>query len=267
MAWVAGDTLDVKRVDLQTPPQIYNVDAVAYESVMLGLFAMYRGERGDREKPNDLCVAFSRDGFHWSRESRDPFIPVSERTGDWNWSNVQSAGGCCLIVGDQLYFYVSGRQGHPGTDLPGICSTGLATLRRDGFASVTDRWPASAPRVASLHPGSLTTRPVTFSGQHLFVNADIEGELRIEVLDAGGRVLDGYSLDQAVPVTGSGTKLPVRWKSRASLKELAGEVVRFRFTLSRARLYAFWVSPTASGHSRGYVAAGGPGFSRRDDVP
>ncbi len=42
--WVAADTLDVERADLQTTPQIYNVDAVAYESVMLGLFAMYRGE-------------------------------------------------------------------------------------------------------------------------------------------------------------------------------------------------------------------------------
>ena len=267
VAWVAGDTLDVKRVDLQTPPQIYNVDAVAYESVMLGLFAMYRGERGDREKPNDLCVAFSRDGFHWSRESREPFIPVSERSGDWNWSNVQSAGGCCLIVGDTLYFYVSGRQGHPGTDLPGTCSTGLATIRRDGFASVTDQWPASAPRVVSAHPSSLTTRPVTFSGQHLFVNADVEGELRVEVLDANGRAIGGYASDDAVPVTGNNTRLPVRWKNHTSLQELAGEVVRFRFVLSRARLYAFWVSPTPSGHSRGYVAAGGPGFSRRSDVP
>jgi len=33
-------------------------------------------------------------------------------------------------------FYVSGRQGVPGTSLPGICSTGLAKLRRDGFASM-----------------------------------------------------------------------------------------------------------------------------------
>lgn len=267
VAWVAADSLDLQRPDLRTAPQIYNVDAVAYESVMLGLFTMYRGERGDREKPNDLCIAFSRDGFHWSREWREPFLSVSEHQGDWNWCNVQSAGGCCLVVGDLLHFYVSGRQGHPGTGLPGTCTTGLATLRRDGFASVTDRWPLNLPRVASTRPPGLVTRPIRFSGRHLFVNANVAGELRTEVLDEAGRAIDDYSADQALPISGNGTKHAVKWKSRDSLEELAGEVVRFRFILSRADLYSFWVSATAQGHSRGYVAAGGPGFSRRDDVP
>lgn len=263
--WVRADRLDLTRADLTTAPQIYNLDAVAYESVMLGLFTIYRGERRDREKPNDLCVAFSRDGFHWSREARDPFIPVSERQGDWNWGNVQSAGGCCLVVGDRLHFYVSGRRGVPGTNMPGECSTGLATLRRDGFASVGDQWPGRVVRPVSRSRSQLTTRPLRFSGQHLFVNAAVDGEMRVEVLDAAGRVIAPYALDQAVPIGGDGTRMAVRWKGRTSLKELAGEVVRFRFTLSRARLYAFWVSGTTEGRSRGYVAAGGPGFTRATD--
>ena len=37
--------LDIVRDDLRTAPQLYNVDAVAYESVMLGLFTIYRGEQ------------------------------------------------------------------------------------------------------------------------------------------------------------------------------------------------------------------------------
>ena len=45
------------------------------------------------------------------------------------------------------------------------------------------------------------------------------------------------------------------WFSR-----LAGQPVRFRFHLTNGRLYAFWVSPAATGASHGYVAAGGPGF-------
>lgn len=264
--WVGADTLDVKRADLQTAPQIYNLDAVGYESVMLGLFTMYRGEKPDREKPNDLCVAFSRDGFHWSREWREPFIPVSEKPGDWNWSNVQSAGGVCLIVGDRLHFYVSGRRGVAGTSLPGDCSTGLATLRRDGFASVSDQWPAGVPRLAGAGGATLTTRPLKFSGRHLFVNAAVNEALRVEVLDEGGRVIEPFSLAQSVPVTGDGTRLSVQWTGRASLEELSGRTVRFRFTLARARLYAFWVSSSPAGHSRGYVAAGGPGFTRSSDA-
>jgi len=266
VAWTSADRLDVVRADLKTEPQIYNLDAVAYESVMLGLFTMYRGERPDREKPNDVCVAFSRDGFHWSREWREPFIGVSDRQGDWNWANVQSAGGVCLIVGDRLHFYVSGRAGIEGTSLPGECSTGLATLRRDGFASVSDQWPAGQPRQVHSGQARLTTRPMRFTGRHAFINARIGGEVRMEVLDASGQVIAPYSYEQSVPATGDATRLAMRWRSGESLDELRGEVVRFRFTLNDAQLFAFWVSPSLAGHSRGYLAAGGPGYSRPDDT-
>jgi hypothetical protein len=39
---------------------------------------------------------------------------------------VQSAGGCCLVVGDRLYFYVSGRAGVKGSPTSGVSTTGLA---------------------------------------------------------------------------------------------------------------------------------------------
>lgn len=265
VTWTGADSADIVRDDLRTAPQLYNLDAVAYESVMLGLFTMYRGEKPDREKPNDLCIAFSRDGFHWSRESRAPFIGVSERQGDWNWSNVQSAGGGCVIVGDQLHFYVSGRRGIPGTGLPGDCSTGLATLRRDGFASLTDAFPPRAARPVGASRNTLTTRVLRFSGSHLFVNADASGSLRVEVLDQGGRTLAPFTAARCTPVTGNGTRLPVEW-SGATLASLAGQPVRLRFTLDRAQLFSFWISPSASGHSRGYLAAGGPGFARLTDA-
>ena len=266
MAWTSADRLDVRRPDLNTAPQIYNLDAVAYESVMLGLFTMYRGEHSNREKPSDLCVGFSRDGFHWSREWREPFIGVSERQGDWNWANVQSAGGVCLIVGDRLHFYVSGRRGIPGTSMPGECSTGLATLRRDGFASVSDQWPAASPRRVTGGRAQITTRPLRFTGRNAFINAQIGGEIRMEVLDQAGRVIAPYSSEEAVPATGDATRLAMRWRRRDNLEELRGQVVRFRFTLTDARLFAFWVSPSPAGHSRGYLAAGGPGYSRPDDT-
>ncbi len=117
-------------------PELYNLDCVAYESVLLGLFAIWRGESSAREKINEVTVGFSRDGFHWDRPDRGRSSRCRIGQAAWNFANVQSAGGCCLIVGDTLYFYASGRQGVPGSNAPGICSTGLATLRRDGFASM-----------------------------------------------------------------------------------------------------------------------------------
>src|SRR5262249_2320474 len=124
--WVGADTLDPDRADLKlrrepgrpadlVPSQLYNLDCVAYESVLLGLFSIWRGQPVDRPKINEVCVGFSRDGFHWSRPMRDAFCPVSETRGAWNWGNVQSAGGCCLVVGDQLYFYVGGVSGRQAT--------------------------------------------------------------------------------------------------------------------------------------------------------
>jgi len=149
--WTGADSDDLRRPEYNTPPELYCLDCVAYESLVLGMFTIWHGERPEREKPNDISLGYSRDGFHWTRPSRDAFIGVSENPGAWNWANVQSAGGCCLVVGDKLYFYVSGRQGDPGTNRPGICSTGLATLRRDGFASLTDDRATPQPvRVSSL---------------------------------------------------------------------------------------------------------------------
>lgn len=267
VSWTGADLLDRPHPSAPaTRTELYNLDVVAYESLFVGLFAIYRGEPKDREKPTDLCVGFSRDGFHWSRLSRAPFIGVSETRGAWNYANVQSAGGVCVIAGDRLHFYVSGRQGIPGTSLPGVSSTGLAVLRRDGFASVSDEWPREVARAVSGTPGTLTTRPIRFSGRQLFVNADIAGELRAEVLDASGRGIEGFTLDRSTPVTGNHTRAPLSWSGGASLERLAGTPVRFRFALKRARLYAFWVSRTAGGESGGYVAAGGPGFSGETDA-
>jgi hypothetical protein len=268
VAWVRADSRDFARSDLASMPELYNLDCVGYESLMLGLFNVWRGESPTREKVNEITVGFSRDGFHWTRPERHAFMGVSDRPGSWNFTNIQSAGGCCAIVGDQLYFYVSGRTGVEGTDDPGICSTGLAVLRRDGFASM-DWLPDEAPvirRGARASGGVLITRPLRFSGAHLFVNASADGEgLRVEVLDADGRVVPSFGKSACVPIRGNGTKLPVQWAGAPSLSSLAGEVVRFRFTLAKGRLYAFWVSRWPTGESSGYVAAGGPGFTGASD--
>lgn len=265
--WVAADSLDHPREGSgASEAELYNVDAVAYESVMLGLFAIFRGEAANREKPNDLCAAFSRDGFHWSRESRDPLIGVSERQGDWNWANVQSAGGVCLVVGDRLHFYVSGRAGVPESSLPGRCSTGLATLRRDGFASVTDVWPATMARPMTRYPSTLITRPLRFSGAHGFVNANISGSMRVELLDRAGTPISGFTADRCQPISGDHTRHLIRWSGQPSIASLANTIVRFKFVLDRADLFAFWVSPSSRGESRGYLGAGGPGYAGTIDA-
>jgi hypothetical protein len=265
VAWMKADSRDYSAPTVNTPPELYNLDGVAYESLLLGLFSIWRGEPGDREKINEVTLAFSRDGFHWTRGAREAFLPVSNSHGAWNWANVQSAGGGCLVVGDQLFFYCSGRQGRPGTAAPGVCTTGVATLRRDGFASL--EWmPGQGVTPRGAVEGSLTTRLVTFTGAHLFVNADtLDGELRAEVLDANGRAIEPFTRDRCEPVRGNSTRHLVTWGA-APLQAIANREVRVRLTLTRGQLYSFWVSPWVSGESRGYPAAGGPEFTGPTDT-
>jgi hypothetical protein len=271
--WTASDNLDWQRDDLRARPQLYNLDCAAYESVLLGLFSIWRGDyrspgtgkakellQAGRPKQNSICVGFSRDGFQWDRPDRRVFIPVSEKMGDWNWGNVQSTVPCCLVVGDQLWFYVSGRAGKSFPKSPHIdagASTGLAVLRRDGFASLD-----------AAEPGTLTTRPVGFQGRHLFVNLVApDGELRVEVLDEQERVIPPFARERCRPVRGDGTRLRVAWEGAADLSAVARRPVRFRFLLTRGSLYSFWVTPDAGGASYGYVAGGGPGLPGPMDVP
>lgn len=270
--WVGADRLDMPRNDLKTTPQLYNLDAAAYENVMLGLFTIWRGQPTDRPKPNEVLIGFGRDGYHWDRANREPFIPVSEHKGDWNWGNVQSAGGGCLVVGDNLYFYVSGRAGNPGKPESGVSTTGLATLRRDGFASMDT--PTGATTATTIPADQvLVTRPLRFSGKFLFVNADMDagGALSAEIVDENGAAIAPWSIANCIPVRGGGTKLAVSWKDKRDLAELAGRPVRFAFHFARGKddchLYSFWVSPDSSGSSRGFVAAGGPGFDGPIDSP
>jgi hypothetical protein len=222
-----------------------------------------------RPKCSEFCLGYSRDGFHWARPTHETFAGISEQRGDWNWGNIQSTGNSFVVVGDNLYFYVSGRRGAPeysdqNTDLLNAayadCSTGLAILRRDGFASLDSD-------LTSGKPGTLTTRKQQFSGVELFVNADVPaGELRVEVLDEGGRVIAPFSREKCVPIRSDKTLQAVSWKD-ADLSVLAGKQVWFRFHVTKGRLFSFWVSNDENGSSNGYVAGGGPVFSAsRDEV-
>lgn len=250
--WLCSDRLDPHNPNparSEVEPELYAMDAIAYESLILGQFAIWQGDPGQQgQKRNEVLLGFSRDGFHWHRPDRLPFIPVNEKDGAWNWANIQTVCGGCLIVGDKLYFYVSARERDAEK---GPCSTGLAVLRRDGFASLDSRG----------EEGSLLTRPVLFTGRRLFVNADSgKGQLLAEILDQDGKVIEPFSKANCVPISADKTQLQVRWKGAADFSDLSGKPVRFRFTLHNGSLFSFWVSPDASGASRGYVAAGGPGF-------
>lgn len=263
--WTGADELDKPDPAIGDKAQLYNLSAVGYESLMLGLHQIHLGPHNKvcaqtgTPKTTELMVSFSRDGFHWHRPNREAFIPATRQADDWDRGYVQSVGGICTVVGDELRFYYIGFQGDPTNLNPDDMkngmyangSTGVAVLRRDGFASME----------ASEIGGRLTTRLVTFTGAYLFVNVDCpEGQLRVEMLNEAGEPIAPYTLDNCIPVSTDKTIYQVSWKGTADLSRYAGKKVRFRFQLKKGSLYAFWMSPDQYGASRGYVAAGGPGY-------
>ncbi len=236
-------------------PGIYNHDAIAYESLFLGFFNVWQGPENNVcktegiHKRNELLIGYSRDGFHWDRPDMHRFMGVSGTNDQWNDGNIQSVIGSPLIVGDSLYFYCSGRKTN-SIFWDSNMSTGLAKLRRDGFASLN----------AGSLEGFVTTRNLTFNGEYLFVNADASnGQLRAEILDVQGNVISSYSKDECKPVKTNGTKIKINWNNHDSLEGLP-ETIRIKFYLTDAAIYSFWVSEGATGESGGYTGGGGPGL-------
>ncbi len=257
--WMGADDLDPPDPAVGDPAQIYDLDVAPYESLLVGIFQVHKGpansiaEKNRVPKMTELSIGYTRDGFHWHRPVRTPFIAASRKPGDWERAYVHSTGGVLLVVGDKLHIYYSGLSGDApnGPDMYAGGSTGVAFLRRDGFASMD----------AGDTEGGLTTRPLRFSGAHLFVNVEApQGAVRAEVIDAAGKPIPPFTLQNSVAFTGDSTRQRLQWRGADSLAPLAGKEVRVRFQLRNGKLFSFWVTPDAEGFSRGYVAAGGPGL-------
>jgi hypothetical protein len=258
--WCGADCMDQGGA---AAPQLYNLDAVAYESLMAGFFQILKGPPNHighavgQPKLTELVLATSRDGFHWHRPDRRAFIGACREPGSWEFGYVESTGGVLLVVGDELWFYYSAYAGaHERVTedwrtngMYANGAVGLAKLRRDGFASLRAGFPGA----------SATTRPLRFGGSRLFVNANTAGALlRVECLDEHGRAVDGFAAADCAGFCGNATKTEIRWQNGRTLADLRNRPVRFRFSMDRGDLYAFWVTDSPTGESGGYRGAGGP---------
>ncbi|MHC4177991.1 MAG: hypothetical protein ACYSWU_10810, partial [Planctomycetota bacterium] len=92
-------------------------------------------------------------------------------------------------------------------------------------------------------PGTVVTKPFKLEGRRLEVNVDARaGRVRVGILDENGKAIPGFSGNDA---TGSRAVDDLRfrpaWKNHKDLSALTGKVVRIRFRLRNARLYAFQI--------------------------
>ncbi len=262
--WTNADRLDEPDAKIGDAPQLYSLNAVAYESVMLGEFYIHLGpdnkicDEGKFPKITEIKLGFSRDGFHWHRPDRRAFIGASRKEGAYDRGYIHGTTGVCAVIGDRIYFPFTAYSGEAPNGVKGMytgATVNVATLRRDGFASMD----------AGESAGTLTTRAVAFNGRHLFVNAKAE-KVRAEILDEAGKVIEPFTLANSGPFSGDMTQAGLKWKGAENLDAVRGRAVKFRFEVTRGSLYAFWVSQDESGASRGHVGVGGPGFSGTVDT-
>ena len=85
------------------------------------------------------------------------------------------------------------------------------------------------------------TRPFTFTGHKLSLNfaTSAAGSLHVELTDAEGQPLPGFSLADSDEHFGDSLDRTVTWKGKTDVSSLAGNPVRLRFRLRDAEIYSF----------------------------
>ena len=83
----------------------------------------------------------------------------------------------------------------------------------------------------------MTTKPFVLVGKQLQINAKC-AEMRVEVLDAKGRAIPGFGLDDGrLHRQVDELRFTPRWNKK--LSSLIGKTIRLRFHFVRGDLYSF----------------------------
>lgn len=105
------------------------------------------------------------------------------------------------------------------------------SLRLDGFASLQ----------GGYNGGDVITRPFLFKGKELEINysTSAAGYIRVEMLDAKGKPIPGFTFSDAQEIIGNEIKRIVTWRGKEDVSSLEGKPVRLKIYLKDANLYSF----------------------------
>ena len=234
--------------------QIYVMTDWIYEGVHFGLMSVLEyptdvseGHESDHVTRHERSVenyyiATSRDGigwdFHWVYAGQ-PLVPRG-RARSWDKDMVFPTAQV-ITHQDKHWIYYGGNNERHGAAEKGVWfvrqgGIGLAWLRLDGFVALE----------GGDHVGTVTTKPFELAGGRLQLNVDASrnGSVRVELLDAAGMPIPGFSGNQANSYRGvDEIRLELAWKNHSNLSALKGKIVRLKIHLEKARLYAFQVRP------------------------
>ncbi|MBN2506072.1 MAG: hypothetical protein JXQ71_05205 [Verrucomicrobia bacterium] len=198
--------------------------------------------------PLDTHFAASRDGIHWQRYDRQPFVPLGMQ-GEFDCHSARLIHGLVPdLAGREIYMYYRGSDWLHGWDRNArnrriLARAGLGAsrdvtvfsrlvMRRDGFVSVR----------AGHGGGAFTTPPLRFTGRQLVlnVNTSATGYLRVGCLTETGQPIPGFGLADCLLIhTANDINRPVTWKGHADPGLPTNQPIRLQFEMRQADLYAF----------------------------
>jgi hypothetical protein len=155
---------------------------------------------------------------------RESFVRPGVGYSNWTSRNNYPACGVVPTGRHEMSLYVQRNYGQKSAYLERM------TLRTDGFTS------AHAP----YDGGELVTKPLTFTGSRLGINyaTSAAGSVRVEIQNAAGKPIEGFTLAECPEIIGDEIERVVRWKSGSDVSRLAGKPIRLRFLLADGDLYS-----------------------------
>ncbi len=207
----------------------YNCPIIPYQDMYIGFMMIFRGEddEGYFHGPFFVELMTSRDGVHWLREEGDR-PPILTGGPERSWDHGMVTVASLVMAGDEMRIYYGGFDGYHDY-LPFHSAIGMASLRKDGFASLD----------GGDNPGEVTTKLLKGLKGKLHLNCEAAGGLlQVEVLDAKGDIVPGYKKMDCNEPRGDGLDQIVTW---AEHDELPGgnEPLRLKFYLKNVGLYSF----------------------------
>jgi hypothetical protein len=177
---------------------------------------------------NDIVLMTTKPGrTGFDRPFMEAFVRPGPELGNWtSRDNYASLSGGIIPTGPaEISFYITRHHLQKTNYIQRM------SLRTDGFASVN----------APFAGGGMVTMPFTYTGDHLELNfaTSAAGEIRVELEDADGKPLPGFTLDDCDVLIGDRINKTVSWHGQASLSRYIAKPVRLKFVMIDADLYAF----------------------------
>jgi hypothetical protein len=186
---------------------------------------LWRFDRGTLARQVELAT--SRDGKRWKHFGDDWYMPAGF---DFQGSTIHEVTSVDGLIrrDDELWQYADYSTGRHDGNAP-YWRVRLVQ-RLDGFTALR----------ADDATGRFTTRPLTFQGRSLVLNAVVNpgGEIRVAIVDERGRELSGCALSDCDAITGDSLAHAVTWCGKSPLEQYAGRPVRLKFEMRQAKLFA-----------------------------